>query len=103
MAAGRSTLERRGGRSVRRGGGRVPVRVFAEYVKGATGTGALGGNRLEASYDEGVTWTKVALDGRGRGELRVPAGAGPVSLRAGASDDRGGSVTQEIIRAVGVK
>ncbi|MFJ9811384.1 S8 family serine peptidase [Streptomyces sp. NPDC101158] len=86
-----------------RGGGRVPVRVFAAYVTGASGTGVLGGNRLEASYDEGRTWTAVALDRKGRGELRVPAGAGSVSLRAGASDDRGGSVTQEIIRAVGVK
>ncbi|MFJ7069565.1 S8 family serine peptidase [Streptomyces sp. NPDC101115] len=85
-----------------RAGGRIPVRIHAEYVKGAAHTGTIGGGTLEASYDEGTTWRPVALDSRWRGELRIPAGATSVSLRAGASDDRGGSVTQEIIRAVGV-
>ncbi|KKZ69863.1 peptidase S8 [Streptomyces showdoensis] len=86
-----------------RAGSRVPVRIFAEYVKGATGTGRIGGGSLAVSYDEGATWTPVGLDRSLRGELRVPRGARSVSLRAGARDDRGGSVTQEIIRAVGVK
>ncbi|WP_137989466.1 S8 family serine peptidase [Streptomyces vilmorinianum] len=90
-----------------RGGGRVPVALFAEYVKGAAGTGTIGGGSLEVSYDEGATWQRVALrstaGGAWTGELRVPDGAAFVSLRAGASDDRGGSVKQEIIRAVGVK
>ncbi|MEV6328766.1 S8 family serine peptidase [Streptomyces sp. NPDC051909] len=86
-----------------RAGSKVPVRIFTEYVKGASGTGTIGAAALEVSYDEGATWTKTALDARGRGELRVPAGATSVSLRAGASDDRGGSVVQEIIRAVGAK
>ncbi|WP_128979977.1 S8 family serine peptidase [Streptomyces roseicoloratus] len=85
-----------------RSGGRVPVRIFAEYVRGAAGTGTIGHGTLEVSYDEGTTWQRVALDSRWRGELRVPRGAASVSLRAGASDDRGGAVTQEIIRAVGV-
>ncbi|MGW2088789.1 S8 family serine peptidase [Streptomyces sp. NPDC001880] len=90
-----------------RGGSRVPVRIYAEYVKGASDTGVLGGGSLEVSYDEGATWTNVALsssrDASWNGELRVPSGAKSVSLRAGASDDRGGSVEQEIIRAVGVR
>lgn len=90
-----------------RGGSRVPVRIYAEYVKGASDTGVLGGGSLEVSYDEGATWTNVALhSSRGaswKGELRVPSGAKFVSLRAGASDDRGGSVKQELIRAVGVR
>ncbi|MFF7774556.1 S8 family serine peptidase [Streptomyces tanashiensis] len=91
-----------------RAGSRLPVGISAEYVKGAAGTGTIGTGTLEVSYDEGTTWTKVALKKSWRGaswtgELRIPSGAGSVSLRAGASDDRGGSVTQELIRAVGVK
>ncbi|MYS07023.1 peptidase S8, partial [Streptomyces sp. SID6041] len=91
-----------------RAGRGLPVGIFAEYVKGASGTGTISGATLEVSYDEGRTWTKVALrearhGAAWDGELRVPSGAGSVSLRAGARDDRGGSVTQELIRAVGVK
>lgn len=85
------------------GGSRVPVRISAEYVQDAAGTGRIGGGSLEVSYDEGATWTQVGLDRSWRGELRVPYGARSVSLRAGASDDKGGAVTQEVIRAVGVK
>ncbi|MEU2114613.1 S8 family serine peptidase [Streptomyces sp. NPDC016459] len=91
-----------------RAGGRLPVGIFAEYVRGATGTGTIGGATLEVSYDEGATWTKVALrkarhGAAWNGELRIPSGADSVSLRAGASDDRGGAVKQELIRAVGVR
>ncbi|MEG3626560.1 hypothetical protein [Streptomyces poriticola] len=39
----------------------------------------------------------------GTGLLRVPGDAEYVSLRVSVRDDRGGSVTQEIIRAVGMK
>ncbi|MFE6482834.1 S8 family serine peptidase [Streptomyces sp. NPDC057757] len=89
-----------------RGGGRVPVGIHAEYVKGAPDTGVIGGGRLEVSYDDGKTWRAVPLTGRGsswKGVLTVPRDAGFVSLRASAKDDRGGSVSQEIIRAVGVR
>ncbi|MFE1547447.1 S8 family serine peptidase [Streptomyces sp. NPDC058718] len=91
-----------------RAGAKLPVRTFAEYVKGAAGTGTITGGTLDVSYDEGKTWTKVALKPSWRGaswsgELRIPSGAASVSLRAGASDDQGGTVTQELIRALGVK
>ncbi|MGW2223988.1 S8 family serine peptidase [Streptomyces formicae] len=91
-----------------RGGRTVPVGIFAEYVKGAGGAGVIGGGELSVSYDEGTSWTAVPLDRDGkkaawRGKLKVPGGAKSVSLRASASDDRGGSVSQEIIRAVGVR
>ncbi|WP_055565956.1 S8 family serine peptidase [Streptomyces atriruber] len=91
-----------------RGGRTVDVGIFAEYVKGAAGTGTVGGGKLSVSYDEGKTWQPVSLDRDGRkaswdGKLKVPGGAKSVSLRASASDDRGGSVSQEIVRAVGVK
>ncbi|WP_306332874.1 S8 family serine peptidase [Streptomyces sp. KL118A] len=91
-----------------RGGRTVDVGIFAEYVKGAADTGTIGGGKLSVSYDEGKTWRSVSLDRDGRkaswdGRLKVPGGAKSVSLRASAGDDRGGSVSQEIVRAVGVK
>ncbi|WP_436850005.1 hypothetical protein [Streptomyces monashensis] len=67
-----------------RGGARIPVGLGASYVARAAGTGTLAGGRLEVSYDDGATWHTV-------------------SLRASAEDDRGGSVTQEIVRAVAVR
>ncbi|MEW2508805.1 S8 family serine peptidase [Streptomyces sp. NPDC046870] len=90
-----------------RGGQRVPVGIGAAYVAHAQGTGRLGGGRLEVSYDDGTTWRTVPLSsGREtswRGTLTVPRGASSVSLRASARDDKGGAVTQEIIRAVAVR
>jgi subtilisin family serine protease len=89
-----------------RGGRRVPVGLGTSYVARAAGTGTLGAGRLEVSYDEGATWRAVPLTGADaswRGRLSVPRGASSVSLRASAHDDKGGSVTQEIIRAVGVR
>ncbi|MYU08373.1 S8 family serine peptidase [Streptomyces sp. SID8366] len=88
------------------GGRRLPVTLGAGYLAGATGTGTLGGGRLEVSYDEGASWREVRLTGAGaswHGTLAVPGGATSVSLRASARDDRGGSVAQEIVRAVGVR
>ncbi|MFF8727530.1 S8 family serine peptidase [Streptomyces sp. NPDC015171] len=90
-----------------RGGQRIPVGLGAAYVAGAAGTGTLGGAKLEVSYDDGTSWRAVPLTaGRGtswHGTLTVPRAAAHVSLRASARDDKGGSVTQEIIRAVAVK
>ncbi|MFF1447290.1 S8 family serine peptidase [Streptomyces sp. NPDC058274] len=89
-----------------RGGSRVPVGIFAEYVTGAPGTGTIGGGRLEVSYDDGKSWRTVPLTGADaawRGTLTVPRDARYISLRASARDDRGGAVRQEIIRAVGVR
>ncbi|MET8566931.1 S8 family serine peptidase [Streptomyces sp. NPDC004783] len=90
-----------------RGGKKVRVGIGARYVPGATDTGTIGGGALEVSYDDGRTWRDVPLgaaDGASwRGTLSVPRGAASVSLRASAHDDRGGSVTQEIVRAAGVR
>lgn len=91
-----------------RGGRSLDVGIFSEYVAGAVDTGVIGGGKLEVSYDDGKSWKSVRLDRDGRkaswdGELKVPGSAEFISLRASASDDRGGSVTQEIVRAVGVK
>ncbi|MGY6018556.1 S8 family serine peptidase [Streptomyces spinosirectus] len=84
------------------GGKRLPVGVFAEYVKGAPDTGTIGHRTLQVSYDDGTSWRAVPLTG-GHGTLTVPRDASYISLRAAAADDRGGSVTQEVIRAVGVR
>ncbi|MFF8928909.1 S8 family serine peptidase [Streptomyces longwoodensis] len=89
-----------------RGGTRVPVGLGARYVVGAAGTGTLGGGTLAVSYDDGATWRPVPLTGGAgtwRGTLAVPRDAASVSLRASAHDDRGGSVTQTLVRAVGVR
>ncbi|MFF3956608.1 S8 family serine peptidase [Streptomyces sp. NPDC001890] len=91
-----------------RAGQRLPIGIYSEYVKGAPDTGTIGDGTLQVSYDDGRTWTSVGLDRDGnkaawRGTLKVPADARFVSLRASARDDRGGQVTQEITRALGVK
>ncbi|MEU0048360.1 S8 family serine peptidase [Streptomyces sp. NPDC006309] len=88
------------------GGRRTPVTLRAEYVADAQGTGTLGGGRLEVSYDAGRTWRPVPLTGRDaswQGTLAVPRTATDVSLRVSAHDDRGGSVTQRIVRAAAVR
>ncbi|MFI6464628.1 S8 family serine peptidase [Streptomyces sp. NPDC050538] len=89
-----------------RGGGRVPVGISASYVVGAPDTGTIVGSTLQVSYDDGKSWQAVKLGGAGakwHGTLTVPRGTRYISLRASATDDQGGSVRQEIVRAVGVR
>ncbi|WP_405665237.1 S8 family serine peptidase [Streptomyces sp. NBC_00055] len=92
-----------------RAGRRLDLGIFSEYVKGAPDTGRITGSTLEVSFDDGATWKSVELDGvRGKsatwaGSVRVPNDAQYMSVRSSASDDKGGSVKQEIIRAVGVR
>ncbi|OWA03832.1 peptidase S8 [Streptomyces sp. CS113] len=93
-----------------RGGKKLRIGLGAGYVAGAPDTGTIGGGKLDVSYDDGKSWHQVRLrggDGGGEaswyGTLSVPRDAEHVSLRASARDDRGGSVTQEIVRAVAVR
>ncbi|GLZ80897.1 hypothetical protein Afil01_57040 [Actinorhabdospora filicis] len=53
---------------------------------------------LEASYDDGATWTPVSLV-NGRGVLRHPRGAASVSLRATAADADGNTATVSVVRS----
>ncbi|MDX3352892.1 S8 family serine peptidase [Streptomyces sp. ME01-24h] len=61
---------------------------------------------VEVSYDDGRTWHKLALHGAGDGAARVrldaPRRAEFLSLRVRASDKRGNTVTQTVIRATGL-
>ncbi|MEL3944957.1 S8 family serine peptidase [Streptomyces sp. LNU-CPARS28] len=91
-----------------RGGRTVPVGISASYVKGAVGTGRIGSASLSVSYDDGKSWHDVHLDRSGRssawtGKLKVPGGAEAISFRAKVRDDRGGAVSQEVVRGVGVR
>ncbi|MEU9641394.1 S8 family serine peptidase [Streptomyces sp. NPDC048188] len=89
-----------------RGGKKLRVGLGASYVVGAPDTGTIGGGGLDVSYDDGKSWQRVRLhggDASWNGTLSVPRHAEHVSLRATAHDDRGGSVTQEIVRAVAVR
>ncbi|MGI5499815.1 S8 family peptidase [Lentzea sp. CA-135723] len=57
---------------------------------------------VEVSFDDGVSWQRVRVNGHGR--LEIPAGpAGFASLRAKAVDLLGNSVTETITRAYAVK
>ncbi|MCP2322183.1 subtilisin family serine protease [Hamadaea flava] len=57
---------------------------------------------LEVSFDDGVTWQPVDVDG-GTAKIKNPAGDGYASLRATAHDEAGNTVRQTIIRAYGVR
>lgn len=73
----------------------IPVRV-----EGATdGVTSLS---VQVSYDDGGTWQQASLRRAGdgwRASVTHPAGAGHVALRARATDGRGKTVDQTIIRA----
>jgi hypothetical protein len=62
---------------------------------------------VEVSYDEGVTWKKVAVTPKGdRFDVRIPAGGtagGYASLRATATDGAGNKVTETVTRAYALR
>ncbi|MGM1063225.1 S8 family serine peptidase [Saccharothrix sp. Mg75] len=81
--------------------------TFPVYVQrnGATGSAGVR-TAVQVSYDDGATWKPVPLVKLGErwiAAVRHPVGAGFVSLKAQARDDRGNSVDQTIIRAYGLR
>lgn len=78
-------------------------RISLDYVSQSGGTEATADTlTLELSYDDGATWTPVALDRAGdkaSASVHHPAGAQHVSVRTTATDDLGSSITQTTIRA----
>jgi hypothetical protein len=81
--------------------------LSAVQIAGAPGNGAVEGASLEVSFDEGQTWNKVELAAEGNGwtaTIKHPnKAASNVSLRASAWDDAGNTITQEVIRAYGLR
>jgi hypothetical protein len=61
-------------------------------------TGQLVSRTVEASFDDGLTWTQVQVQ-NDAALVRLPAGSGFVSLRATAADNEGNTVEQTIVHA----
>ncbi len=75
---------------------------------GGPDVGTVGSVTLDVSYDDGATWQPVTLrkeeDGGWRGKFKAPEQSdGFISVRAGAVTDAGWSISQEIIRAYGLR
>ncbi|MET9668046.1 hypothetical protein ABZY19_22140 [Streptomyces sp. NPDC006475] len=61
---------------------------------------------LEVSYDDGATWHRPRTTrhkGTWKTSLAAPEAASFVTLRATARDEKGGSITQTLTRAYGLK
>ncbi|MEW2503877.1 S8 family serine peptidase [Amycolatopsis sp. NPDC047767] len=81
---------------------RTPVSVGLTPVSIAGG-GTVRAPRVEVSYDDGTTWTRLSDDHRGGYRLDAPKKARFASLRVTGSDSAGNSVTQTIVRAFGLR
>lgn len=81
---------------------RAPVSVGLTPVTVAGG-GTPRSPRVEVSYDGGTTWSRLSDDRRGAYRLDAPKKAQFVSLRVTATDSAGNSVTQTILRALGLR
>ncbi len=80
--------------------------ISVEKVKDAIGYGNVDGATLEVSFNEGKTWKKVKLNRNGdmfTASITNPKSATSVSLKASAWDDKGNKITQEIIKAYGLR
>jgi subtilisin family serine protease len=83
------------------GGTTVAVPFVVQQQGPARCRGLRGQVTVEASYDDGATWTRMPVKLRGTGgevELTHPA-TGWVSLRAAGSDTAGNTFRQTVIRA----
>ncbi|MDX2704727.1 S8 family serine peptidase [Streptomyces sp. PA03-6a] len=80
--------------------------VEPSHIRGAS-TARVRTDTVEVSYDDGRTWHRVKQrdlrDGAVRVRLDAPRKAAFVSLRVHASDTRGNTVTQTVIRATGLR
>lgn len=75
-------------------------------VLGSSAQDAVSSVRLEVSYDDGATWKQQDLksrQGTWNTTLNAPSSAAFVSLRTTATARDGGSVSQTVIRAFGLK
>ncbi|MGE6753945.1 S8 family peptidase [Rossellomorea sp. NPDC071047] len=75
-------------------------------VEDAIGYGNVEGATLEVSFNEGKSWKKVKLNQDGdtfKASVQNPKSATNVSLKVSAWDDEGNKITQEIIKAYGLR
>jgi hypothetical protein len=87
-------------------GGAQSVGVSVHHVPGAVGAGKVGRPTVWVSYDDGRRWTAakvtIAADGSTVARFTAPR-TGNVSLRVSAKDDAGNAITQDVIRAYGLR
>ncbi|WP_329500054.1 S8 family peptidase [Kitasatospora herbaricolor] len=89
-------------------GGSTRIGLAAATQEWLDGVTKASSATLSVSFDDGATWSAAKLKRDGAGawtaDVKLPRTPGGfVSLRAGASDGKGGSVSQEIIRAFGLR
>ncbi|MFF3883798.1 hypothetical protein [Streptomyces sp. NPDC001914] len=86
-------------------GGLQALRLTPHHLEGAAGAGKIKGAALSVSYDDGASWTPVKVIGRSGTwtALYKAPHDGFVSLNAEGWDDAGNRITQEVIRAYGLK
>ena len=85
----------------------IKLGLITAQIAAAPGNGKIEGATLKVSFDEGKTWEEAELFKEGMGwtaDIKHPNKPGSfVSLRASAWDDAGNSITQEVIKAYGLK
>ncbi|OXS63791.1 S8 family peptidase [Rossellomorea vietnamensis] len=82
------------------------LKLSVDKVEGAIGYGDVKDAALEVSFNEGKSWKKVKLDRDGdtfKAIINNPKNAKNVSLKASAWDDQGNKISQEIIKAYGLR
>ncbi|MGW3659019.1 hypothetical protein ACWD6R_26550 [Streptomyces sp. NPDC005151] len=88
-------------------GGSQSLRVTPGHLPNAVGAGKIEGTTLSVSYDDGATWKPAQLRQDGTSGAWTASYDAPhhgyVSLKAEAWDDAGNRVSQEVIRAYGLK
>ncbi|PFG07508.1 S8 family serine peptidase [Bacillus sp. es.034] len=82
------------------------LEISVGKVEDAIGYGNVEGAALEVSFNEGKSWKKVKFDRDGdtfKAVINNPKNAKNVSLKASAWDDEGNKISQEIIKAYGLR
>jgi subtilisin family serine protease len=83
------------------------LELSAAKLDGVAGYGNLEGATLDVSFNEGESWKSVKLErtagDRWVAKINNPKKSKSVSLRASAWDDEGNKISQEIIKAYGLK
>ncbi|UAL54773.1 S8 family peptidase [Metabacillus dongyingensis] len=76
-------------------------------LEGAEGYGNIAGAALEVSFNEGKSWKSVKLEQKANAQwtakINNPKSGKYVSLRAAAWDDQGNKISQEVIKAYGLR